>query len=256
MTSFERFQETIAHLRAPEGCPWDREQTHLSLRPFLLEEAYEVLEALDNEDTDALVGELGDLLLQIVLHAQIAIDEGEFRMTDILRQINEKMIRRHPHVWGDVKVGSPDQVVTNWEAIKQAERADKPERASILDSLPKALPALVQAYRYQEKAAKANFDWPLVDDVVAKVREELDEVTSAENDAHRAEEMGDLLFVIVNWARWLKIDPETALRAANAKFYRRFHDIEAAVAEQGKAMTDFTLGELDALWDEAKAKGL
>jgi tetrapyrrole methylase family protein/MazG family protein len=256
MSSFERFQETIAHLRAPEGCPWDREQTHLSLRPFLLEETYEVLEALDNEDPRALVGELGDLLLQIVLHTQIAIEDGEFRMTDILREVNEKMIRRHPHVWGDVNVDSPDQVVTNWDAIKQAERAGEPARKSILDSLPKALPALVQAYRYQEKAAKVNFDWPLVDDVVAKVREEFDEVINAENDAHRAEEMGDLLFVIANWARWHKIDPETALREANAKFYRRFSYIEEAVAAQGKPMTDYTLAELDALWDEAKAKGL
>lgn len=258
MSSFEQFQEVIAHLRAPEGCPWDRKQTHLSLRKYLLEETHEVLEALDAEDPDALVEELGDLLLQIVLHAQIATDDGEFRMADVIRAVNAKMIHRHPHVWGDVTVADADNVVTNWEALKQQEQAagGKPKRESKLDGVPKGLPALLQAHEYQDKAAKLGFDWWQIDSVIDKVREEFDEVINAENDAHRAEEMGDLLFVIVNWARWLKIEPETALRQANAKFYRRFHYIEQAVAAQGKPMTDYTLPELDAFWDEAKVKGL
>ncbi|MEP7292700.1 MAG: nucleoside triphosphate pyrophosphohydrolase [Chloroflexota bacterium] len=258
MSSFEQFQEVIAHLRAPNGCPWDRKQTHLSLRKYLLEETHEVLEALDAEDVDAMVEELGDLLLQIVLHTQIATDDGEFRMADVIRTINAKMIRRHPHVWGDVSVDSPEGVVRNWDALKQQEQAEggKKQRDSLLDGVPKALPALLQANEYQDKAAKAGFDWWQIDSVIDKVREEFDEVLSASDDAHRAEEMGDLLFVIVNWARWLKIEPETALRQANAKFYRRFHYIERAVAAQGKPMTDFALPELDALWDEAKAKGL
>jgi tetrapyrrole methylase family protein / MazG family protein len=258
MSSFERFQETIAHLRAPEGCPWDRKQTHLSLRKYLLEEAYEVLDALDREDMPALAEELGDLLLQIVLHAQIAIDDGEFRMTDILRTVNAKMIRRHPHVWGDVSVSGADQVVTNWDAIKQREKADKGDApaASLLDGVPKALPALMQAYDYTAKAAKPGFDWPRIEDVIAKVREEIDEVLAAADDAHRAEEMGDLLFVIVNWARWHRIDPEQALRAANAKFARRFAHVEARARASGRPLDAHTLAEMDAYWDDAKRLGL
>ncbi len=258
MSSYEQFQEVIAHLRAPEGCPWDRKQTHLSLRKYLLEETHEVLEALDAEDTDALVEELGDLLLQIGLHAQIATDDGEFRMADVISAINKKLIHRHPHVWGDVQVENAEGVVRNWDALKQQERAEngKQKRELKLDGVPKGLPALLQANEYQDKAAKLGFDWHLIDDVVDKVREEFDEVLSADGDAHRAEEMGDLLFVIVNWARWHKIEPEAALREANAKFYRRFHYIEQAVAAQGKPMTDYPLAALDALWDEAKEKGL
>jgi tetrapyrrole methylase family protein/MazG family protein len=257
MSSFEQFQEIIAHLRAPEGCPWDRKQTHESLRQYLIEEAYEVLETIDNGDWRGLSEELGDLLLQVVLHTQIAIDEGEFQMADVLRHVNAKMIRRHPHVWGDVNVDNPDQVVTNWEALKKQERTEKgSERKSLLDGIPKGLPALLQAFQYQAKAAKPGFDWPRVEDVIAKVREEMDEVLAAETNAERAEELGDLLFVMVNWARWLNVEPETALREANAKFYRRFNYIETALTEQGKAMTDCKLAELDALWDEAKGKGL
>jgi tetrapyrrole methylase family protein/MazG family protein len=256
MSSFERFQETIAHLRAPEGCPWDRKQTHLSLRKYLLEESCEVLEALDNEDTDALVEELGDLLLQIVLHTQIAIDDGEFRMGDILSAINHKLIRRHPHVWGTTSVDGAEQVVVNWDAIKKQEKAEKGEqRESRLDGVPKGLPALMQAHEYQAKAAKVGFDWERVDDVIAKVREELDEILSAD-EAHYGEELGDLLFVIVNWARWLGVEPETALREANAKFYRRFRYIEESVSATEKLMEAHTLAELDALWNAAKAQGL
>lgn len=257
MSSFEQFQEVIAHLRAPEGCPWDRKQTHLSLRKYLIEEAYEVLETLDNEDANSLREELGDLLLQIVLHTQIAIDDGEFRMSDVLSAINRKLIRRHPHVWGETAVSGAEEVVTNWDAIKRAEHDEQGKvRASILDGVPKGLPALMQAYEYVAKAAKPGFDWERVEDVVAKVREEFDEVLTATDDAHRKEEMGDLLFVLVNWARWLKIDPEEALRAANAKFYRRFQYIEERANEAGKRLEDHTLAQMDAWWDEAKARGL
>lgn len=253
MSSFEQFQEVIAHLRAPEGCPWDREQTHLSLRKYLIEEAYEVLEALDNEDPAGLVGELGDLLLQIVLHTQIAIDDGEFRMSEVLQAINQKMIARHPHVWGDTKAGDAAQVVTNWEALKQKEHAEKGiRRDSVLDGVPGGLPALMQAVEFQRKAAKVKFDWAKLEDVAAKVREELDEVLTATTEDDRAAEMGDLLFALVNWARWLKIDPETALRATNTKFYRRFRYIEEQLAARGKTPAESTLEEMDALWNEAK----
>lgn len=253
MSSFEQFQEIIAHLRAPEGCPWDRKQTHESLRPYLLEEAYEVLEAIDNDDPDELYKELGDLLLQIVLHTQVAIDDGEFHMTDVLRHVNEKMVRRHPHVWGEVDVnGDPERVTSNWEQIKQQEKQDAERDESVLDGVPAALPSLLQAFRYQDKAAKLGFDWPQIDGVRDKILEELDEIATAKSDAERAGEMGDLLFVIVNWARWLKIEPETALRDTNAKFYRRFLYVEKSVAASGRAWTDFTLEELDAFWNEAK----
>lgn len=259
MTSFEHFQEIIAHLRAPEGCPWDRKQTHLSLRQYLLEEAYEVLEAIDAEDPDELYKEMGDLMLQAVLHTQIAIDDGEFKMTDVMRHINEKMVRRHPHVFSTVDAEDADAVVTNWEAIKAQEKAqngdaEKPER--MLDSIPKALPALLTAYRYQGRAARVGFDWPKIDDVRAKISEELDELLEATDPTHRAEELGDLLFVLVNWARWLEIDPENALRETNAKFYRRFAHIEDQVQASGKPITDFSLEQLDAFWNEAKSKGL
>ncbi|MFN8529281.1 MAG: nucleoside triphosphate pyrophosphohydrolase [Anaerolineae bacterium] len=257
LRGFEALQETIAHLRAPEGCPWDREQTHLTLRKYLLEEAFEVLEALDAQDTDALREEMGDLLLQIVLHAQIATEDGEFLMSDIISGLNTKLIRRHPHVWGDVNVSGASDVVTNWEALKKQEHKEKGiNRKSILDSVPKGLPALAQAYEYTAKAAKPGFDWPKIDDVIAKAREELDEMLEAKDDDHVREEFGDLLFVLVNWARWLKIDPEIALREANAKFYRRFRYVEEGAVSQGRELKSMTLAEMDALWDEAKTKGL
>lgn len=259
MSGFEAAQEVIAHLRAPEGCPWDREQTHLSLRQFLIEETYEVLDAIEQNDPQALCEELGDLLLQIVLHAQIAIDDGEFKMADVISAINAKMIRRHPHVWGDLQADDMDayKVVVNWEALKRQEKADNGKADEyLLDSIPNNLPALLQANQYQSRAAKVNFDWAQVDDVIDKVREEMAEVLAADTDAQRMEEIGDLLFVLVNWARWLKVEPETALREANAKFYRRFRYIEQQVRATGKQLADHTLEELDALWDAAKGEGL
>ncbi|MEZ4668123.1 MAG: nucleoside triphosphate pyrophosphohydrolase [Anaerolineae bacterium] len=257
MSSFEKFQEIIAHLRAPEGCPWDKEQTHLSLRRYLIEEAHEVLETLDAEDSDELYKEMGDLLLQIVLHTQIAIDDGEFKMTDVLRSINRKMINRHPHVFGDVEAKTAGEVLANWETLKQKEHAEQGvKREWLLDGIPKGLPALMHAFRYQEKAAKPGFDWEKIEDVIAKVREELDEVQAAQSEDEQAEEIGDLLFVLVNWARWLKVEPETALREANAKFYRRFRYIEETLAAQGKTLAESNLAEMDGLWNAAKAAGM
>jgi tetrapyrrole methylase family protein / MazG family protein len=255
LSSFESFQEVIAHLRAPEGCPWDRKQTHETLRPYLIEEAYEVLETIENEDWDSLAGELGDLLLQIVLHTQIATEYGEFYMTDVLEHVNQKMIRRHPHVWGDVQVnGDAGQVVTNWEEIKKAEKNAQEERKSLLDGLPKGLPALMVAHKYQDKAAKVGFDWPDVSGVEAKVHEELAEIIAETEPDKKAREIVDLIFVLVNWLRWLGIeDSESLMREVNAKFYRRFTYIEEHAT---KPLKDLSLEELDSYWNDAKKQGL
>ena len=261
--SFERFQETIAHLRAPEGCPWDRKQTHQSLRAYLIEETYEVLEALDNDDTNALREELGDLLLQIVLHSQIAVEAGEFRMAEVLETVNTKMIERHPHVWGDVEVNNADDVVANWDAIKRKQKAEaagtdangangKQDTKSILDGIPKGLPALAQAQSYQTRAARVGFDWPEIKGVLDKLQEELEELQAAIEPQERLEEIGDVLFSLVNLARWYNIDPEAALRETNCKFVRRFQYIEQHAERDLKEMT---LQEMDALWDEAKTSG-
>lgn len=260
MSSFERFQETIAHLRAPEGCPWDREQTHESLRRYLLEESAEVLDAIDRGDADALADELGDLLLQVVLHAQIAIDDGEFKMTDVLRSINAKMIRRHPHVWGEVSADTPSQVVNNWEAIKAREKADKasgdPTPESLLDGVPPTLTPLQQSHKLQHKAAKVGFDWPDVTPVAAKINEEVAELLAADTPDERLKELGDILFVVVNLGRHMGVDdPETALRLTNQKFRTRFLAVERAVQASGRPWSDFTLAELDTFWDAAKRGG-
>ncbi|MCU0514360.1 MAG: nucleoside triphosphate pyrophosphohydrolase [Anaerolineae bacterium] len=255
-SSFEAFQEIIAHLRAPAGCPWDREQTHQSLRKYLLEETYEALEALDQGDAPALAGELGDLLLQIVLHTQIATEKGDFQMRDVLRHVSTKMIRRHPHVWGEVDVaGDARQVLANWDKIKQAENAAAPnKRASLLDGLPAGLPALLVAYQYTDRAARVGFDWPTVAGVEDKVREELAEIEQEDDPARKAGEIGDLIFVLVNWLRWLNVaDPESLLREINAKFYRRFRYIEDHAPQP---LNTLPLAALDALWDEAKRQGL
>jgi len=255
-TSFEAFQEIIAHLRAPEGCPWDRKQTHESLRPFVVEETYEVLEAIDEGDWQSLADELGDLLLQIVLHTQIATEYGEFSMSDVLSQVNRKMIRRHPHVWGEVDVkGDAGQVLKNWDDIKQAEKAANGEvPQSILDGVPKGAPALMVAYKYQQKAAKVGFDWPGVSGVEDKIREELAEILNESAPEKKAAEIADLIFVLVNWLRWLGVDdPESLVRAVNKKFYQRFHYIEQHAS---KDLSEMTLQEMDALWDESKANGL
>jgi len=255
--SFETFQNTIARLRAPDGCPWDREQTHQTLREHLLEETYETLAAIDANDTDMLREELGDLLLQVVLQTQIAIDDGEFNMAEVIADINAKLIRRHPHVFGDLAVSGVGEVLTNWEKLKEQERAKNPSKKKagkdgIFSSVPLSLPALAQAYTYQQRVARVGFDWPDISGPLGKVHEEIGEIESAPSDEERAAEVGDLLFAVVNWARWLKVDPETTLREANARFAKRFAHVEGSAKAQGKQLSDMTLAEMDALWDEAK----
>jgi tetrapyrrole methylase family protein/MazG family protein len=257
-SSFEHFQEIIAHLRAPEGCPWDRKQTHTSLRPYLLEETYEVLEALDAGDMAALREELGDLLLQTVLHSQIAVEAGAFSMAEVIAGISAKIIRRHPHVWGDVEAHDDEQVKVNWDRLKQAEKQANPQQkpASRLDGVSKALPALSRAFSYQDRAARVKFDWDTIEPVIAKVHEEIDEILTASDAEAREKEVGDLLFAVVNWARWLGIDPEGALRGTNGRFYRRFVYIEQQAAAQNRPVDELSLAEMDALWEAAKENGL
>jgi tetrapyrrole methylase family protein/MazG family protein len=253
--SFVTFQETIAHLRAPDGCPWDREQTHQSLRPFLLEEVYEVLEALDADDTAWLAEELGDLLLQIVLHTQIAIDTGEFNMGNVIDHINRKLLRRHPHVFGDVQVNGVDDVTANWETIKKAEKAVKDQTGqppSALDGIPNTLPALTQALTISKRAVKMGFEWPNIEGVLDQLIEEAHEITAAESPEHLESEIGDLLFSAVNLARWRKIDPESALRGTNARFKWRFQKMEELAAIQGKNLPDLSTDDMEILWNEAK----
>ncbi len=251
--SFEAFYEIIAHLRAPDGCPWDLEQTHLSLRKHLLEESYETLAAMDEEDPAKMREEFGDLLLQIVLNAQIGGENGGFTMTEIIQAIYAKIIRRHPHVFGDLQVDGVGQVLSNWEKLKAAERkSDGAHEKGILDGLPAALPALNQAQEFQERAARVGFDWPEVEHVLDKVREEIEEVRAASNPQHLAEELGDLFFVLVNLARWKDVNAEDALREANLKFKRRFNHIEKRAREMGRSLQEMSLAEMDGFWDEAK----
>jgi tetrapyrrole methylase family protein/MazG family protein len=258
--SFEAFQNTIARLRAPDGCPWDREQTHQTLREHLLEETYETLAAIDAADPDMLREELGDLLLQVVLQTQIAIDDGEFNMADVVAGVNEKLIRRHPHVFGDLKLNGAEEVVVNWEKLKEQERAASPakkkdgEPSGLLSSIPLALPALAQAYAYQSRAARVGFDWPDVSGPRAKVNEEIEEVEAAMEAAATTSEIGDLFFAVVNWARWLKVEPESALREANQRFAKRLAFIESEAKAQGRELSALTLMEMEALWEKAKQK--
>ena len=252
-TSFEAFQEIVAHLRAPNGCPWDREQTHESLRTHLMEEAYETLEAIDSGNFHAIQEELGDLLLQIVLHSQIASEEGEFSVNTVIKGIYDKIIRRHPHVFGEVQLDGVKGVLQNWEKLKEAERKDNGKKdRGLLDGIPLALPALIQAQEYQERAARVGFDWPVVDGVLDKVVEEIQEIKIATNDDELTEEIGDLFFVLVNLARWKKIDAESALRATNLKFKKRFAFVEQGAKNQGRHLSAMTLEEMDAFWEEAK----
>jgi tetrapyrrole methylase family protein/MazG family protein len=242
--------EVMARLRAPGGCPWDREMTHETLRKYMLEEAYEVVEAIDAGDSDHVCEELGDVLLQVVFHAQIARENGLFDMHDVIQGITEKLVRRHPHVFGDVEAETADDVTRNWEAIKKQEKGNR-EPASLLEGISTALPALSRAGEVQKKAAKVGFDWDDVHGPAAKVREELEEVLAAPPD-QREGEVGDLLFAVVNVARALKVDPEVALTGTTAKFMRRFRHIERRAVELGRNLSGMTLAEMDLLWDEAK----
>lgn len=252
-TSFEEFLDVVAHLRAPNGCPWDREQTHLSLRATLLEETYEVLETLDLGDISGLQEELGDLLLQVYLHAQIAVDAGEFTMADIVRGIYAKIVRRHPHVFAQTNVDGVSGVLVNWERIKAEERASNGKQAAgLLDGVMKTLPALAQADQYLKRAARVGFDWPDIQDVLKKLHEELTEVNHAAEGDEKFHEIGDLLLAVVNLARWMEIDPESALRQANIRFQTRFNYVENGAKLLDKTVSDLTLAEMLALWQQAK----
>jgi len=260
-TSFGDFVRLIARLRGPGGCPWDREQTHESLKPMTIEEAYEVLEAIDRADDEHLAGELGDLLLQVVFHAQIAAEAGRFTVKDVIERVAAKMVRRHPHVFAGAKAETPGEVLRSWEAIKQAEQAAKAGAsadASMLDSVGAGLPAVMEAFQMTTKASRVGFDWPTVLAVLEKLEEELGELreaagSAAPNDRRVAEEMGDLLFAAVNVARLIGADPESALKAANRKFRRRFAFIEQALSRRGRTPAEATLEEMEALWAKAKA---
>ena len=254
--AFEDLREIMARLRAPDGCPWDREQTHQSIKDCLLEETYEFLEAVEDGSDPHMREELGDLLLQVVFHAQMGAERGAFDMDGVIQELSEKLVRRHPHVFGSVEVSGSDVVVANWETIKNTE-AGKEERVSRLDGIPHTFPALMRAKKLQVRAAKDGFDWPSAGPVWEKLEEEVREVHEAiaENDpAHLEEEVGDLLFVAVNLARKLGVDPEIALQRANAKFDRRYRAMEGFVADSGRKLSDLDLVAQDVLWDKAKAE--
>ena len=244
--------DVMRTLREPGGCPWDREQTHASIRSNMIEEVYEYLEAVDAEDTEGMREELGDILMQIVFHARMAEEAGHFDLQDVIDEVVDKLIRRHPHVFGETKVTGSDEVLVNWEAIKKTE---KTERKHVLDGVTQGLPALLRAYKLQSKAAKVGFDWPDVKGVWDKVQEELAELQEALASGDRAaaeNELGDVLFALVNYARHQKIEPEVALNGTNNRFAKRFAHVESCVEASGKAWQDFSLDELDQFWDEAK----
>ncbi|WP_121629933.1 nucleoside triphosphate pyrophosphohydrolase [Tropicibacter alexandrii] len=249
-----RLVEIMRRLRDPEtGCPWDLEQDFATIAPYTIEEAYEVADAIDREAWGELKGELGDLLFQSVFHAQMASERGLFTFDEVADTMSDKMVARHPHVFGgESREKSAEQQTRDWETIKAAERAAKAEKG-VLAGVALGLPALLRAVKLQNRAARVGFDWPSTDEVLDKVAEEMAELREAEDEDHRFEEFGDLLFVMANLARHMKIDPEAALRAANAKFTRRFQSIEAALAAQGRTPADSDLAEMDALWDQAKA---
>jgi MazG family protein len=254
---FARFVELIARLRAPGGCPWDREQTHETVKPMTIEEAYEVAHAIEEGDDEELAGELGDLLLQVVFHASIAEERGAFRLTRVIERVAEKMVRRHPHVFGDDAAATSGEVLRNWEAIKAQERAAKgKDDESMLDSVHRGLPAMMEAFQMTTKVSRVGFDWRDAEGALVKLDEEvleLREAIAAKTGAAKvAEEVGDLLFVAVNVARLTGVDPESALKAANRKFRRRFRHIEDRLRAEGRKPADSTLEALDRLWEEAK----
>lgn len=259
--TFARLHEIVDILRSPEGCPWDREQTHESLRKNLIEETYEVLETIDEDDADHMKEELGDLLLQIMLHAQMEEELGTFNVYDVIEGLNDKLIFRHPHVFGDKSAGDAEEALQNWESMKAEEKRRKgvkPENESALSGVPRDLPALMKAYKLQKKASKVGFDWDNTKDVLAKIREEVDELQEAIETGAPAEEqlleLGDLLFAATNIARFIEADPEEALTRTNRKFVSRFQYIEQRLISQGKHVKNSTLEEMERLWQEAKAE--
>ncbi|MBT2735284.1 nucleoside triphosphate pyrophosphohydrolase [Bacillus sp. ISL-7] len=259
LKNFSKLREIIAELRSPTGCPWDREQTHESLKKYLIEETYEVIDAINHEDIDHLIEELGDVLLQVMLHAQIGEDDGYFSIDDIIEGLSAKMIRRHPHVFGNGQADNAEEVVRNWQEIKKLEKGEVP--ASLLEGVSMALPNLLRAYELQKKAAKVGFDWQEITPALEKVKEELEEFVNEldgtdEGMARAKGEFGDLLFAFVNVARFLKIHPEEALFETNEKFTRRFQFVEEKVKGSGRTFEEHTLEQLDLYWDEAKLLGL
>ncbi len=249
----KELRKIVAQLRAPGGCPWDREQTHSTLRSGLIEESYEVIEAIDNQDDALLCEELGDLLLQVVMHSQIAAEDNRFDLDNVASGISAKLIRRHPHVFGDATAGDTNAVLKQWDQIK---REEKGTQTSVLSPTPVGFPALMKAEKIQKSAARVGFDWDDMKDVISKVREELDEVEEAAglNDkTAMEEEVGDLLFSVVNLARHLKLDAELALHGATNKFVRRFEKLEALLKRQNKEFKQITLAELDEVWNQVKS---
>ncbi len=252
--TYEDLLEIMRILRCPEGCVWDREQDHKSIRRSFIEETYEAVEAIDNDDPVLLQEELGDVLLQVVFHAQIEAEAGRFTMDDVADGICKKMIYRHPHVFGSVEVKNSDDVLTNWDALKQKEKHQK-STTETLESVARSLPGLIRAEKVQHKAAKVGFDWDEVSGALDKVREETAEVARAINgDGDPSEELGDLLFAVVNVARFLKTDPEDAINRTTDKFIRRFAQVEQAAKDAGRSLSEMSLAEMDALWDAAKQK--
>ncbi|MBP7738765.1 MAG: nucleoside triphosphate pyrophosphohydrolase [Spirochaetes bacterium] len=249
-----QFAEIIAALRGENGCPWDKKQTHQSLRPYLIEEAYEALDAIESGDPAHIREELGDILLQIYLHAEIAREQNRFTIDDVAQSIIDKIILRHPHVFGDASVRDADHVADRWEQIKKKE---KPHRESILDGVPKHLPALLKAHRVQQKVSRVGFDWERIEDVAAKLDEEVGELKAAiaSSDKDRiTDEAGDILFSMANLLRFMHINPEEALEKTTAKFIRRFRHIEKRAAEMEKNLEDMTIDEMERLWQEAKGR--
>jgi tetrapyrrole methylase family protein / MazG family protein len=264
--AFAKLAAVMARLRAPGGCPWDREQTHSTLRTYLIEEAYEVLDALDSKDDSKFAEELGDLLLQVLFHAQIAAETRRFSINDVIREIHDKMIRRHPHVFSNVKAKTSAQVLRNWELLKKQERQSKAgvapassgqaQSGSLLDGVPHTIPALLEAFQLTRKAARIGFDWPNIEGIFDKLNEEsaeLHEVLHKKEPESRIEgELGDILFVAVNLSRFLNVDPEIALHKASAKFTRRFHQMEKIAREQGTTLAEIPRSQLESLWDQSK----
>ncbi len=252
VSPIDRLKQIVERLRSPDGCPWDREQTHASLKPHIIEECYELIEAIDDQDDEGMQEELGDVLLQVVLHAQMASEEGRFDFDSVAEVISEKLIRRHPHVFGDTKLATSDAVLKQWDAIKRGEKTD---RESALDGVPRGLPGLAKAQKMQSKAARVGFDWSDAVGPLEKVKEEIREIEQAGTGEKLAEELGDLLFSVVNFARKSKLDAEELLQAANRKFSDRFRKMEALAAARGLNFSSLTLSEMDQLWNEVKQSG-
>src|SRR5215471_15294834 len=264
-TKFEKLVEIMSTLRGPDGCPWDKQQDFNSLKPMLVEEVYEVLEAVENQDFDGLSEELGDMLLHVLFHAQLGKETGQFDINTVVEKISDKLVRRHPHVFGDESASTSEEVIKNWEAIKAREKAEKlknrtPEQRSLLEGIPSKLPAIHEAHQISSRAARVGFDWPDVEGIFDKLQEEVGELkevissSGSEEKRDRLEdEIGDMLFVIVNIARYLKIDSESALKRANRKFKTRFRYMEAELAKEGKSLEQSSLEEMETLWQKAKS---